>query len=801
MSKIKLKIKQDKLNNLFKIKSNPIDKPSTSQRVIETFFDDFYEDTMIFKINDCLYSVCFEYSDISFAKAKIDVQENIFLKWVDYLNSFSPDCHIQVINTIQPINSKLFKKEYMLQNIESLPSPKIARETNQLIELGVGNIDDTLESKRYISITVKSDSYNDAKEKIMDIQLKSEEKFKELGSEIKRISVAERLEILYNFFNCSKWSDKNDLTIQEYAKNKAITIYDAIAPRSILFKNKDYTLINNEKFIKILYLDDLPSSLTPKLYNTLSKQKMLLYITQNINPTNSASSIRKVNKKITSMKSERLAKIKAAAKQHIDYNAVRDEKLEDKLRDTKQLKNDLQKNNQKIFRSNLLVAVIASDMDEMNRNCKKITEIAGEHLCNVKPLLFQQLEGIQNILPFSKDNLQILRTLTSEATAVHVPFNTKDIIHKDGIYYGANLLSKNPVIVDRKKLLNGNGCVLATAGAGKSFIIKFMIEQIMNKYPGDDVVIIDANAEYDSIIKEFNGQTLEISNTSETFLNPFDMDIGYDEKEPIKSKIEWLLAWCESLLGGRDLKGSEKSIIDRCAKNLFFDYEHSGFSDKSLIPNLKKFWDELNEQQEMEAKNLALIMERYAKGSLEMFAHETNIDIHNRLVSYNISKLPESILKTGYLVVLDHIWNRITNNRKLKKNTWIIIDEFHVLLENTYSAQVIAKIYKEGRKYNSFPTIITQNISDILENRNGRKILSNSEFAVILKQKSLDLVEICKIFDISDEEANYITSDVSGQGIVVYGSSKVPFRNNVPKDFYIYKLNDTSNNTNVVLQR
>ena len=797
----KVKVKNDLINGLAKIKSEPIDKPVTTQRVIETFFNEFYEDTKVFKIKDGLYSICFEYSDISFAKAKLDVQENIFLKWVDYLNSFSPDCHIQVINIIQPINSKTFEKEYMLQNVETLPSPKIAEETNQLIELGVGNINETLESKRYIAVTIKNDSYDDVKEKFIDIQLKSEEKFKELGSSIRRISVDERLEILYNFFNCTKWTDKNNLSIKEYAKKENATVYDILAPKSILFKNKDFTLIDNKKFVKILYLDDLPSSLTPKLYNVLSKQKMELYITQNINPTNSAKSIKKVNKKITGMKSERLAKIRRAAKQHIDYNAVKDEKLEDKLRDTKQLRNDLQKNNQKIFRSNLLIMVVASNADEMNRNCKRIMDIAGEQLCNVKPLLFQQLEGIQNVLPFSRDNSQILRTITSEATAVHVPFNTKDLIHKDGIYYGVNLLSKNPVIVDRKKQLNGNGCVLATAGAGKSFIIKFMIEQIMNKYPDDDVIIVDLNTEYNNIIKEFNGQTLEISNTSKTYLNPFHMDIGYDDKEPIKSKIEWILAWCESLLGGRDLTGSEKSIIDRCVKNLFFDYERSGFSDKSLIPNLKKFWDELSSQQESEAKNLALIMERYAKGSLEMFAHETNIDIHNRLVSFDISKLPESILKTGYLVVLDHIWNRITNNRKLKKNTWIIIDEFHVLLENVYSAQFVAKLYKEGRKYNSFPTIITQNIADILENKNGRKILSNSEFAVVLKQKPLDLVEICKIFDISNEEASYITSDISGQGIIVYGNSKVPFRNNVPKDFYIYKLNDTSNNANIALQR
>lgn len=521
----------------------------------------------------------------------------------------------------------------------------------------------------------------------------------------------------------------------------------------------------------------------------------------NINPTNNAMAVKKITKKITGMKSERIAKIKNAAKRHIDYESVKDEKLEDKLKDTKQLLHDVQKNNQKIFKSNLLVAICADNIDEMERNYKKIREIAGEQVCSMKPLMFQQLEGMQNILPFSSDNLQILRTLTSEATAIHVPFNTVDLMHEDGIYYGVNLLSKHPVIIDRKRLLNGNGCILATSGAGKSFNAKFIIEQILNKYPQDDVVIIDVNAEYSSIINEYKGQTIEISNSSKTYINPFDMDIGYAEQEPISSKIEFILAWVESILGGRELSAGEESIIDRCVNNLFFDYEKSHFKDKTLIPNLLMFWDELKKQSEPEAHSLALDMERYAKGSLKMFSHETNINIHNRFINFDISNLSESMQKTGYLVVLDHIWNRLASNRKTKRNTWIIIDEFHKLLRNKYSAQFIAKMYQECRKHNGFPTVITQNITEVSGNEYGKIILSNSEFAVILKQKPLELAEIAKLFDISSQEAEYITSDIYGQGIVVYGNSKVPFRNRVPEDFYIYKLNDTSSNAKVTLQR
>jgi len=178
---------------------------------------------------------------------------------------------------------------------------------------------------------------------------------------------------------------------------------------------------------------------------------------------------------------------------------------------------------------------------------------------------------------------------------------------------------------------------------------------------------------------------------------------------------------------------------------------------------------------------------------MDIFAKKTNIEMKNRFITFDISGLPPSIQTTGYLVVLDHIMSRLHRNRKLGKYTWIFIDEFHILLANKFSSEYIAKIYKTGRKENAIPTIITQNIADVINNEDGRKILSNSEFAMILKQKSLDLPPICKIFDISDEEANYVTDSPSGQGIIVYGEDKVIFRNQVSKDSYIYELNQTSN--------
>lgn len=301
------------------------------------------------------------------------------------------------------------------------------------------------------------------------------------------------------------------------------------------------------------------------------------------------------------------------------------------------------------------------------------------------------------------------------------------------------------------------------------------------------------NGEYGPLIEAFKGQTLNISTNSNTYINPFDSSLEYaNDEEAINNKIEFSLAFIESIVSSSGLSGEQKTLVDRCTKNMYEEYQLHNF-DEQYQPDFIKFYEELLKQPEQEAKNLALVIERYVLGAMDIFARKTNIEIKNRFISFNISELPRSIQTTGYLVILEHIMNRLKKNTGLGKHTWIFIDEFHVLLANQYSADYIAKIYKTGRKQNAIPTIITQNIADVIKNEQGCKILSNSEFAMILKQKPLDLPAICKIFDISDEESKYVVDSPAGQGIVVYGEDKVAFRNQVSKDSYIYELNQTSN--------
>lgn len=790
-----------KNRNVFKFK---VFTPKSSQECVSFLFQDFDEKTGILKITDDVYSICMEYTDISFAKANDEECENIFFKWLEYLHSFREDNHIQVVNASTPVKTEKFKEKFVFDtsSLQDDNQKQIAEELNTLITNSLGTNEETLLTKRYIVISLKAKSFIEANALFLNIYLKTEQKFKELKSKVRLVTVKERLRFIYDYLNLQTLEEKGIDNICSYAKEHELSIYDAISPKSISMRESDFIEIEDKKFLRILYVSKLPKSMTPRFYNRITTlEDVNLITTLNITPTNPAKAMKQVDKSLSAMETERLEKIKRAGKSNLDYEYVKDKKLETKISNAMQLQIDLQKNNQKIFQNNFLVCISANSFEDLEDQTIKVQEVASEMLIEMKPLLWQQLEGLQNVLPLGHNSLQFQRTLTSEATAVNVPFNSKDFLHDNALYYGVNLVSKNAIFCDRKQLINGNGCVLATSGAGKSFNVKTIIEQIMFRYPEDDVIIIDPQNEYGSLLDVFKGQSqkIVISTTSDTYINPFDLDLDYGlndggKNDPLKSKTEYIIAFVESVVGSGGLTGGQKTIIDRCTKLIFEKYEQSHYKDKSLLPTLPVFYECLKEQPEPEAKRLALVLERYVFGSLDIFAKKTNVNIQNRLVCFDISELSSSLQATGYLVVLDHIQNRLAMNKKLGKYTWIFIDEVHILLANNYSAQYVAKFYKVGRKFLGMNTIITQNIADMLENEQGRKILSNSEFALILKQKALDLPHIANIFNISEEESRYVEGDSPvGQGVLVFGSDKIPFLNRVPKEYLLYKVNNTDN--------
>ncbi|MDD4049059.1 MAG: ATP-binding protein, partial [Clostridia bacterium] len=370
------------------------------------------------------------------------------------------------------------------------------------------------------------------------------------------------------------------------------------------------------------------------------------------------------------------------------------------------------------------------------------------------------------------------------------PFTSQELVQKDGMYYGLNAVSKKVIMFNRKSLKNANGFILGSPGSGKSFSAKReMVNVLLNT--DDDVIIIDPEREYTRLVENFEGQVIYISAGSSNYINPLDMTMDYsDDEEPLMLKSDFVLSLCEVIVGGRDgLSPKEKSIIDRCLKMTYREYMQD--FDIEKIPTLKDFYEILKRQKEAEAENLATALELYTTGNLSVFSNKTNININNRLICYDIKDLGKQLKTMGMLIVLDAIWNRITQNRNKGKRTWLYMDEIYLLFANEYSANFLFELYKRARKWGAIPTGITQNIEDLLKSDLARRMLSNSEFLLLLNQSPSDRAELSKLLNISPAQLSYVTNSDAGQGLLFSGTSIVPFVDKFPTDTKLYQMMTT----------
>ena len=327
--------------------------------------------------------------------------------------------------------------------------------------------------------------------------------------------------------------------------------------------------------------------------------------------------------------------------------------------------------------------------------------------------------------------------------------------------------------------------ITGVPGAGKSFSAKELIV-FLALATNDDILVCDPENEYSSLIKALGGEVIHIAAGSDDHINALDMVEGYgDGGNPIVDKSEFVLSLFEQL-DKKGLGSKEKSIIDRCVAYVYEDYQNGG-----KLPTLCVLREKLLEQPEKEAESLALSLELFTNGSLNAFAHKTNVDTNNRIIVYDIMDLGKQLKTMGLLVITDAMINRVTDNWRKGIRTHLFIDEFHVVFENEYSGAFFNSAWRRFRKRNAYPTAITQNVEYLLDSVLASTMLSNSEFVVMLNQAPQDRQKLAKLLNISDEQMSYITNADAGCGLIKYGSSLVPFINRFPKDTLLYQLMTT----------
>ena len=542
------------------------------------------------------------------------------------------------------------------------------------------------------------------------------------------------------------------------------------------------------KYGRVLFLKEYASYIKDSMINELTSLNRSLMLSIDIIPVPTDEAVREMQNRLLGVETN-VTNWQRRQNANNNFSAVVPYDLEQQRKETRGMLDDLTTRDQRMMFAVVTLVHLADSKEELDSDTETLQSIARKHLCQLTTLNWQQADGLVTALPLGLRRIDALRTLTTEALAVLMPFKAQEIWDRGGVYYGQNAISKNLIVADRRQLLNGNAFILGVSGSGKSFSAKKeMVSLALSTQ--DDIIVIDPESEYRPLIEGLGGQVINISATSPNHINAMDMEQGYgDGENPVVLKSEFLLSLCEQLIGAGKLSAKEKSVIDRCTAQVYRDYIRSGYH--GAVPTLQDFHAELLRQPEKEAQDVALAIELFTDGSLNTFAKPTNVDTNARILCYDIRDLGKQLLPVGMLVVLDSIFNRIIRNRGLKRNTWIYIDEIYLLFQHEYSANFLFTLWKRMRKYQACGTGISQNIEDLLQSHTARTMLANSEFLIMLNQAATDREELARLLNISDNQLSYITNVDSGRGLIKCGSAIVPFVDSFPRHTRLYQMMTT----------
>ena len=371
--------------------------------------------------------------------------------------------------------------------------------------------------------------------------------------------------------------------------------------------------------------------------------------------------------------------------------------------------------------------------------------------------------------------------------AAFIPFNVRDIQEDGGTYLGVNAMSGNLILCNRMGLMNQSSLVLGVPGSGKSMITKSLIIPIILNSK-DVVMICDPEGEYAHLVEALSDDdcsVIHISAGGKDRLNAMFMVEGYGESNSVVAKSEFILSLV-ARIDENGVKPQQKSIIDRCIREIYREANETG-----TIPTLCTLREKLLVQPEPEAMDVALALELYTEGSLDIFGQQGNVDLSKRIIVFDIHELSEHLKAAALLVITDAMLNRVSLNWKKNVRTHLFLDEFHVMLSDQYSTQFFTSAWRQFRKRNAYPTAITQNVEFLTSQVTGRTMVSNSECVIMLNQGQDDREELAKILNISEQESKYITDARPGTGLIRIGGSIVPFINHYPADTKLYQLMTT----------
>lgn len=551
-----------------------------------------------------------------------------------------------------------------------------------------------------------------------------------------------------------------------------------------------------DKFVRTLFISGYPYVASTGWLNMLVNFNHNIDITYHIEQVDPIAALPKLNRKITELESTKRTMLKAGK--------VIGSEITDPLESAMELKDKIQRGQEKLFQVSIYMTITADSLVELNKKTTLLETVMSTRLFYIKTAIFQQLEGLQSVLPRAQNLLAQKRNLDSSSAALTFPFVSSELVQESGILYGINKSNSSLVIVDRFSLNNANSIVFAQSGSGKSYTAK--VEILRQLMQGTKVIVIDPEREYKQLAASVNGTYIKLSAKSKEKINPFDLSLSLTSGDELAEHIQDLTEIISLMTGG--LSAEEKAAVD---KAILQTYKEHGWSlNASIIPKKKKKKDPRGRKpkektypvlkdfykvlKSMSQKKLCARLEKFIKGSLSsVFDSQTNIKLDNRLVIFDIKDLNESIRQIMMLVVANFVHAQVKSSPQKRI---LVIDEGWMLLQHEESARFIAGLTRRARKYYLGVTIISQQANDFLSQDYGRAIASQSALRILMKQDTTTIKKVAAEFNLSEYEEHFLLTCDRGEALIIADQNHValkvvasekehPLLTTDPKEIYI----------------
>ena len=594
------------------------------------------------------YCKSFKFTDINYMVASEAEQKKMFLSYAALVNSLDCGATTKITINNRHLNRKNFE-DAVLMKMEYDGLDLFRDEYNTVI-MDKATAGNGIIQEKYVAVSVCKKNIAEARAYFTRVGAELSAKFAALGAKATELDATERLRILHDFYRSGEEVyfrfDMQDMM------RKGHDFRDYICPDSIE-KHSDYLMLGS-KYARVIYLKDYAAFISDQFVNKLTDQSRSMMLSIDIVPVATDEAVREVERKMLGVETN-ITNWQRRQNANNNFSATVPYDMEVQRKETKEYMYDLTGRDQRMVLAVLTMIHLADTKEQLDADTEALLKVGADHVCQMAVMRYQQLDGMNTALPIGTRKIDTFRTMTTESLAAFMPFKVQEIQEPGGIYIGENAVSHNLILCNMDNLMNQSMMLLGIPGSGKSFFAKLLIIAIALSTK-DDIVILDPEGEYSPLVKALGGSVIRFAVGGTDWLNAMDMENGYGEGSPVAFKSQFIM----SLLKQVDPEGigpHQKSIIDRCVAQVCKEKKQT-----NIVATLCTVREKLLEQPEPEAQDIALTMELYTSGSLDIFAHETNVDTKNRIISYDIHDLSEDLKQPGFVTITDAMLNRVNFN-------------------------------------------------------------------------------------------------------------------------------------------